>query len=400
MPKQISKKRDDGQGTIIQRANGTYQIKVRDGKKPDGKAKFIYFSGKTQAECKRKLKEYLQQKAVMSNQMTEMTVDEYTDFFLYKVKYGTIKASSFDRLEKTFRCHIRPELGYIRLSDVTTQHIQILINEKAFPTDDKKPLSRSSLKKIKEALNMLFTYAVLREHLNKNPMLGVLMPSEDNVLTKEKEVKEIPKEDLKAIIRVCRQQVKTDDRLKYRLGPLFIFLVNTGLRLGEALVLEKNDIDLKRQVVSVNKTLTTIKERDSSKQALKNKLDINSPKTKKGNREVPLNTMAVEAIALMNDNNKKLGIESKYLFCSDRGTLINERNAFRAFDVILKNAGVEHYGPHSLRHTFASILLRKTKQIELVSTILGHANTSITYNRYIHVLNEDKVEAIGKLIEL
>lgn len=395
-----SKKRDDGQGTIIQRANGTYQLKLRDGKKADGKPKFVYFSGKNPTECKRKLKEYQKKQAVMSSEMTEMTVDEYSNFFLYRVKYGTMKASSFDRLEKIFQCHIRTELGYMRMTDITTQHIQILINERAFPASDKKPLSRSSLKKIYEAVNMMFSYAVLREHIGKNPILGVVMPSEDNILVKEKEVKEIPQNELEKIIEVCKQKVKHEDRLKYRLGPLFVFLVNTGLRLGEALALELVDIDRHRKKVMINKTLTTIKERNEKKQPIRSKLSIHSPKTKKGIREVPLNDMALEALTLMEENNAKLKIESKYIFCSDKGTLINERNAFRAFDVILKNARTEHYGPHALRHTFASILLRKTKQIEIVSAILGHSNTSVTYNRYIHVLEEDKVKALENLMDI
>lgn len=86
---------------------------------------------------------------------------------------------------------------------------------------------------------MMFSYAVLREHIVKNPILGVVMPLEDNILVKEKEVKEIPQNELEKIIEVCKQKVKHEDRLKYRLGPLFVFLVNTGLRLGgEALALE------------------------------------------------------------------------------------------------------------------------------------------------------------------
>lgn len=390
-------RRDNGQGTIIKRDNGTYQLKFRDGKKANGTPNRICFSGKTQAECKRKLKEYLQQKALIANNATDMTMDEYADFFLYHVKYGTIKASSFDRLEKIFRCHIRPEIGYMRISDVTTQYIQTLLYDKAFPMDGKKPLSRSSLKKIQEAFNMMFAYAVLREHINKNPMIGVILPSESNILVKEKEVKEISKSDIEEMLRVCTQRVKNEERLKYRLGPLFMFLLNTGLRIGEALALEKKDIDFEKKMVNINKTIATVKERDSECKAIKNVIVINSPKTKRGCRNVPLNEMAFKALELMLDNNERLGIKSKYIFCSLKGTLINERNAFRAFDVVLNNAGVEHYGLHSLRHTFASILLRKTKQIELVSDILGHSNTSITYNRYIHVLEEDKTKAMINL---
>ena len=391
-------KRDDGQGTIIQRTNGTYQIKLRDGKKADGKPKYKYFSGKTQAECKRKLREYQQQQALLKDSYTDMTFNEYADFYMYNVKYGTVKPSYFDRIEKTIRCHIKPDIGYIKMNDVSTQHLQLLINERAFPTDGKKPLARSSVKKIQEALNMIFSYAVLREHIKKNPVEGVVLPAEVNMLVKTKDMEEIQEDEIKRIVSVCNTRIKDGSRIKYRLGPLYIFLLNTGLRIGEALALEKNDIDFEKRVVQVTKSLATVKERDENKKALGNKIVISPPKTKRSIRKVPLNNTAIDALQSMIENNEKLGIKSPYIFCSNEGTLVNERNAMRAFDVILKQAEVKHYGLHALRHTFASRLLRKTQgRVEIVSEILGHSNTSITYNRYVHVLENDKFEAVSAL---
>ena len=58
---------------------------------------------------------------------------------------------------------------------------------------------------------------------------------------------------------------------------------------------------------------------------------------------------------------------------------------------MLENAGLQHYSVHELRHSFGSILLEKSdnqdRAIAAISRILGHANISITYNIYIHVLD-------------
>ena len=53
--------------------------------------------------------------------------------------------------------------------------------------------------------------------------------------------------------------------------------------------------------------------------------------------------------------------------------------------------------PHELRHTFGSLLIKKGVDIKVVSKLLGHKDISVTYNIYIHVLQEQEIEAIGKL---
>ena len=49
---------------------------------------------------------------------------------------------------------------------------------------------------------------------------------------------------------------------------------------------------------------------------------------------------------------------------------------------------------HTLRHTFGSTLIRKGVAIEIVSKLMGHANIMVTYNKYIHVINEEKAKAM------
>ena len=76
------------------------------------------------------------------------------------------------------------------------------------------------------------------------------------------------------------------------------------------------------------------------------------------------------------------------------------RNMQTIFDNILRNAGIAHKGLHALRHTFASMLIRKGVDIKIVSELLGHADVAFTYNRYVHIIDEQKNTAIQKLDEL
>lgn len=73
----MANKRDNGTGTIYQRENGTWMGKIFIGKTPEGTSKYKCFSGKTQTEVKRKIKEYNQ-----SNDKTNIvkaTVEQYLD---------------------------------------------------------------------------------------------------------------------------------------------------------------------------------------------------------------------------------------------------------------------------------------------------------------------------------
>ncbi|MBQ0067228.1 MAG: tyrosine-type recombinase/integrase [Phascolarctobacterium sp.] len=90
--------------------------------------------------------------------------------------------------------------------------------------------------------------------------------------------------------------------------------------------------------------------------------------------------------------------EWNILFTTGIGTPIDEKNfRTRYFDKILKESGIQKpLSLHKMRHTHASILLKHGIDISVVSRRLGHANPTITYNIYVHVLPESMAEA-GKV---
>lgn len=86
-------KRDNGLGTIYCRPNGTWQAEIYLGRKEDGSPKFKYLSGKTQAEVKRKIREY--NFAGSELEKRTITVGEYITNWLMVFKKGTIKESIY-----------------------------------------------------------------------------------------------------------------------------------------------------------------------------------------------------------------------------------------------------------------------------------------------------------------
>ncbi len=88
------------------------------------------------------------------------------------------------------------------------------------------------------------------------------------------------------------------------------------------------------------------------------------------------------------------------VFTSSTGHPLHPRNLNRDMAAIIKKHGLPHLSPHGMRHTHATLLAQKTKQVELVSRRLGHARPSITLDLYRHVAEWELEEVALPLSEL
>ena len=181
---------------------------------------------------------------------------------------------------------------------------------------------------------------------------------------------------------------------------LLMFIMFTGLRIGEAIDLQWKDLDLseKNPKVSVTSSSVTLKNRDGDTK----KKYINSSsstKTTSGNRTIPLNKQALEIIEIEKNLNTKHK-KDDYVFITENGGKIKSRqNVNRTLSNMMTRAGcsISTCTPHELRHSFGSALLKNGVDIKVVSQLLGHKDISITYNVYIHILEEQKIDAINSL---
>ena len=183
---------------------------------------------------------------------------------------------------------------------------------------------------------------------------------------------------------------------------VYLFILNTGIRCGEAIALEWSDIDFENRICRINKNFTLVKSRDKNWNAGKRQKLVSETKTVAGVREIPLNDRAVEMLQQIQSYNRKRGIETPYVISTDSGARISERSLFQSLEYALGAAEIHHIGLHGLRHTFASTLLRKGVDIAVVSKLLGHRNVTTTLTPYIHIIEQKRnaIKAIPSILNM
>jgi integrase len=88
-----------------------------------------------------------------------------------------------------------------------------------------------------------------------------------------------------------------------------------------------------------------------------------------------------------------LWTDTGFIFTTNNGTPIDPRNLNREFVTICKQAGLEHWHPHEVRHSAASLMLASGVKLQVVSEVLGHASIRMTADVYGHILATDREAA-------
>ena len=167
-------------------------------------------------------------------------------------------------------------------------------------------------------------------------------------------------------------------------------MLNTRLRVGEVLGLINSDIDFGARILYVRRAVKEVNSLVQNDSESKRELIIGNPKTKSSKRAVPLNQRAIDMIKLL-QKERCFGDEAP-LIPNDKGEFTRPSIFRGRWERVLIDAGVEQKGLHSLRHTFATILVngRKDKNgnikslpVRKVADILGHTTTAITEKYYV-----------------
>lgn len=377
-------RREKGTGTIWKKENGVWMGRVDIGKNAEGKRCFENFSGKTEAEVKRKIREYNKSEHIDSN---KVTVGEYIQNWLTTYKMGTIKLSSYDAIEKTLRNQIMPNIGMIQLQQLTSDDIQSLLNK----LKNEDGYSYSTIKKVYDCLNASLLHATIKKDISENPMLLVKMLAQSEF--EQKDIRYFTAKECKRIVEECSREYSTGKPV-YQYADAYILMLNTGLRLGEAIGLKKCDWDKEKKTLHVQRNIQSVSKRDNSGNRVKGKQLIQiTTKTYSGDRIVPLNKAALEAVERLCEQHQ----DSEWIVCSSKGDPIPPERLERTFYRILKNVGISQAGTHSLRHTFASMLFAENVDVKTISELLGHASIQITLNTYVHLMGKPKHTAVDKL---
>lgn len=383
-------RRDNGEGSISQRKDGTWTARLSLGYDNEGKRQIKAFYGKTEREVKKKMKDFQNEMVKYDNvQVHKLTVSELIEDWL-KIKRYEVRPSSYDRIERTVRNMILPEIGFMQATSLTSVDVQNFLTGLA-----DKGLSHSSIKKAYEALNAPFEIALHREQVRKNPCDTVKIPK--NTMESEGELEFYNEEQVKLISEAAVEKYDSGEYI-YNHGRGLIILLNTGMRIGELLALKWSNVDFDKKIIHVVETRGVVINRNRKDDDPKY-IEIDRPtKTKAGNRIIPMNKKAEECLLYF----KSLNYKSPYVMANGDNidSVIPYKNLQKALKHILEKTNINFGSLHALRHTFATRLFKRGVEVKVVSELLGHSSVKVTYDIYIHVIKEQKVEAINILNEL
>lgn len=377
--------REKGTGSVFYSTQRNQWVAcAANGFSPSGGRKYKRMYCKTEAEAKKKLREFLREKDCGGSQaQSTLSVQDYMNQWLETVKRRTMKPSGYDRLESTCIKQVYPHIGDIQMHGVTSTDIQEMLNDLSCK------YSQSVLKKTYDAINSCMRYAVNSNIIDRNPVNGVVVPKSSR---ESKEISILSDEEVELLKRECVKPFSRGKRGGYRLGYLCILLLNTGMRVGELSALEWSDVNFKGRSIRISKNASVIKNRDGDSDFTYVNVIYDNPKTKCSNRTIPINNAAMDALIHI----KEITGNCKYVAANQNGDFLKPEAISNTFRTIQKNCGFKkQYGIHALRHTFATSLFRKNVDIKTVSTILGHSSTAITYNIYVHIIESLKVEALS-----
>lgn len=378
--------------TIKERSDGRYEGRLTINEKRKS------FYGKSKVAVKNKAKEYLQKVEGGFKESKKIKFEEYALYWLKTYKWNKIEPSSYTRLYRVFDCQLRQSFGNKMIGDITTKDIQKFIDEHANPPrEDIKPLALSGLKRIMHFLNPCMKKAIEEGIINSNPCDYVILPKESCIQIETKIQYSLNDEEIKQIKEVALGRYKKSNEYYSRDFLVLLIVINLGLRVGEILALKWEDIDFENQTVHINKTIQSNIANFNNEHGRNTTYNLikKSPKTKSGIRVLHFNNDVLFYFNELKEYDNRNNIISDYVACTTVGTNNTSRNLQRSLDRLIKKTTIsKHVTLHILRHTFGSKLLRSGVNIEVVSKLMGHANITITYNKYIHTIQEEEAKAM------
>ena len=316
------------------------------------------FIGRTQAEAKRKLD--AARLVTVGRKDGRLTVAEWLTAYAAERKLD-LKAQSWRKMEQTFRLHVIPHIGGLRLTDVSERTLTDLYGR----LTDLAPRSRHHVHAI---FGTALEAAYRRGLISANPKRTVRAPRAATVH------------------RTIWTHDQTERFIMEARGdpywPFFAIALTTGMRPGEIMALHWQDVDLDKGVIHVR--WNAIRGYDGR--------ELAEPKTERARRTIAIPQLTIGA--LRRRGPKPAGL----IFAGDRGRLIGANTVARNhFYPLAAKAGLPRIPLYALRDINATELLEHGVAIDVVSERLGHANIATTLSHYAHVTQRRQEQAVKAL---
>lgn len=374
-----ARRRLNGEGTVFgPRKDGRY-VGAFYAATSDGGVKRVFVYGRTWEQARERLIQ-AQSKAIrgISVSADPWKVGDYLDSWLASVIKPSRRPTTYALYESIVRLYLKPGLGHHRLARLSVTTVQQFLNAKLADGQ-----SVRNVHLMRQVLSAALTRASREELVSRNVARLAELPAWE-----PGEVRPWSPDEAMSFLAAARSDP---------LYPAFVLLLLYGMRRGEVLGLRWLDVDLSQGTVSIRQQI----------QRVGGVLRTGAVKTKAGNRDLPVPSLAREAFALRLEQQARdreafgqAWQDTGLVFTTRSGRPIEPRNLVRSFRRICTGRSLRVIKVHHLRHTTASLLKKLRVPPRDTQMILGHAHISTTMQIYTHVDEEARDAALNGLDKL
>ena len=366
-------------GSIRSKGKNSWQLQIYTGVGPDGNAKRYFETVRgRKGDAQKRLTELLSSldKGVLIP-VGRLTVAEHLHNWLEGYVKTNCSQRTYDGYQSIIETHLIPALGSIQLKHLHPQAIQSYYGKSC------EKLSARTVHHQHRVLSQSLKYAVRQGYLGRNPAELVDPPS--------------PRKKTMRTLTPFEVEVLFDRAADSYYYPVFYTAVSSGLRQAELLGLRWRDIDLDFLSISVSQVL--YKRRGVCQ--------FKEPKTSHSRRRVAMTPKLALFLREYKEQRESLSLHlgkllslDDLVFANIEGKPLDPGVLSHTFHRIAIQAGLKDVHFHTLRHTFASLMLLRGAKPKVISEALGHASVAFTMDCYSHIIEGMQEDAMALLDEV
>lgn len=348
-----------------------------------GKQKTRSFSGKTQAEVRKKM----QAAAVEVDNGTyqepnKITLGEWLDIWIADYLKG-VKPRTVDSYKASVKNHIKPALGAVKLQALNAPMIQNFCNQLEKTEHKGKPLSAKTIHNTHGVLHKALEQAVEIGYIRFNPANACKLPRKE-----KKEIKPLDNDAISLFINAING---------HKFEMVYLVTLFTGMREGEVLGLTWDCIDFQNNEITIKQQLQ--KERGGN-----GEYHLVSPKNGK-TRRISVAPTVISALKKQRAYQSECMFAShgmwhnpmNLVFTNELGHNLSAQTVYLHFKEFAKEIGMPDARFHDLRHSYAVAALSSGDDIKTVQESLGHYTAAFTLDVYGHVTEKMKEEHAARM---
>ena len=347
---------------IYKRKDGRWEARYRKGRDEFGKIQYGFCYGKTYSAAKEKAAKARMEKQVNArtdHRKEQQTLSFYCDEWL-SLNCPRLRESTYVKYQTALGKYIKPllcELAPELFNSQIVGHFSRILQQEHH-------LAAKSMKDILLILHSIFQY-IQRQYPGIMPEVKIVYPKDE-----PREIRVLSCAEQK-----CLTNFLLTDLDLCKLGVLMSLW--TGIRIGELCALRRDHVLLDAQEIRIDATMQRLKATESEAHT-RTAIVIGPPKSASSIRAIPIPKQALNLCKQL------LPEDPDTYFLTGTRRYMEPRTLqcrFRRYTEACSLATV-HF--HTLRHTFATRCIEAGFEIKALSEVMGHANASITINRYVH----------------